>query len=168
MPVSTLILLMSVAAGGQPDTRGVQLSRCSPNTSAAIGNLTVNCIGVDPRALSRLNAELNPRDMQLAQKVREANEWAKWYKDLEAWLAHGTNENALAGQAEECLHQGDLEKAGTILDQILSTGEKQGDPRGGQPLQPCTGIRTPVPFCRSLAAPSRGISGPSEGRGLRV
>lgn len=65
--------------------------------------------------------------MQLARKVREANEWAKRYKDLEARLAQRINERGLAGQAEEYLHQGDLEKAGTILDQILSTEEKQGD-----------------------------------------
>ena len=128
MLISTLILLMSVAAGWPPDAPpGAQLSTawCSPSTAAAIENLTVNCIGVDPRALSRLNAELSPMEMRLAQKVREANEWAKRYKDLEARLAQG-KENGLARQAEECLHQGDLKKAGTILDQILTTGEKQG------------------------------------------
>lgn len=64
MLVSTLILLMSVAAGWQHDApQGVQLSTesCSPNTAAVMGNLTVNCIGLDPRALRRLNAELDPK-----------------------------------------------------------------------------------------------------------
>ncbi len=49
---------------------------CSPAIANVGGNVTVTCIGVDPRALTRLNAELNGKNLEVAEKIREADKWA--------------------------------------------------------------------------------------------
>lgn len=100
---------------------------CSPAIANVVGNVTVTCIGVDPRALKRLNAELNRKNLELADTIREANEWTQKYKELEKRLNDATDDPALSRQAEEYLHEGELEKAGKILDQILAKQEKQID-----------------------------------------
>lgn len=97
---------------------------CSPNIANVSGSVTVNCIGVDPRALKRLNAELNRRNLQLADRIREADEWTKRYKELEARLSQAGDDRVLARKAEGYLRQGELEKAGNILDQILRSGRR--------------------------------------------
>ena len=55
----------------------------------------------------------------LADKIREADEWTSRYQELEAGLREAGDDTALSRQAEEYLHEGELEKAGRILDQIL-------------------------------------------------
>src|ERR1019366_4931584 len=111
-----LMSLVDIAAIEQPAPAIVQKSSgwCSPNIANVAGNVTVNCIGVDPRALKRLNAELAGKNLQLADKVREADEWTARYKELEARLSAAGDDNVLSRQAEEYLHEGKLEKAGTI------------------------------------------------------
>jgi tetratricopeptide (TPR) repeat protein len=129
-----LILLLQVAARQQtaasqmPATVIQRTSGwCSPAIANIAGNVTVNCIGVDPRALIRLNRELGKKNLQLADNMREANEWAARYKELEARLDEVHDDASLSRQAEEYLHEGELEKAGLILDQILKAEEKQVD-----------------------------------------
>jgi len=127
--VSALISLLVVAIAQQSPTITAQISSgwCSPNIANVRGNVTVTCIGVDPRALKRLNFELNQKNLQLADKIRKSNEWAKKYKELEARLSQAGDDSLLSRQAEEYLREGELEKAGTILDQILGREEKEID-----------------------------------------
>src|SRR5208337_3562990 len=122
---SILIPLVVMAAAQQPVPTIVQKSSgwCSPNIANVAGNVTVNCIGVDPRALKQLNAELNRKNLQLADKIHEADQWTTRYKELEARLSEAGDDSVLSRQAEEYLHQGELEKAGAILDQILGSEE---------------------------------------------
>lgn len=124
---TSLITLMFIAALQQAPVTIVQKTSgwCSPAIANVVGNVTVNCIGVDPRALKLLNTELSRKNLQLAEKIREADEWTKRYKELEARLNQSGDDSALSRQAEEYLHQGDLEKAGDILDQILGSEDKQ-------------------------------------------
>ena len=79
---SIFISLVVMTAVQQPPTT-VQKSSgwCSPNIANVVGNVTVNCIGVDPRALNRLNAQLSSKNLQLADKIREADEWTARYKN---------------------------------------------------------------------------------------
>jgi len=133
---SVLIPLVLMAVQ-QPQPTLVQKSSgwCSPNISNVVGKVAVNCIGVDPRALKRLNAELDRKNLQLAEKIREADEWTTKYKELEAQLTRQGEaqlsregvENVISQQAEEYLHEGELEKAGALLDQILDKEEKDVD-----------------------------------------
>jgi tetratricopeptide (TPR) repeat protein len=126
---SILIPVIVVVVAQQPPPPLVQKSSgwCSPNIANVTGNVTVNCIGVDPRALKRLNAELSRKNLQLADKIREADEWTKRYKELEGQLNKASDDSVLSRQAEEYLHEGELEKAGAVLDQILGSEEKQVD-----------------------------------------
>ena len=127
---SALISIL-VAAAAVPQTPVTIIQKttgwCSPVIANVIGNVTVNCIGVDPRALKRLNDELNRKNLELADKIREADEWTNRYKELETRLSEAGDDTGLSRQAEEYLHEGELEKAGTILDQILGKEEKQID-----------------------------------------
>jgi hypothetical protein len=86
---------------------------CSPNVAYVVGNVTINCIGVDPRALKRLNKELSKKNEDLSKKIQEANEWAQRYHELEKLLKD--TDDDLSRRAAEYLHQGDLKKAGEIL-----------------------------------------------------
>ena len=100
---------------------------CSPAIANVTGNVTVTCIGVDPRALKRLNEELNQRTLQLADKVREADKWTQRYKELEKRLNSVGDDSLLSHRAEKYLHEGELEQAGAVLDKILRNEESQID-----------------------------------------
>src|SRR5271157_3830927 len=127
--LGSILALVVMAALQQPAPTIMQKSSgwCSPNIANVAGNVTVNCIGVDPRALLRLNAELGRKNIQLADKIREADEWTTRYKELETQLTAAGDDSVLSKQADEYLHQGELEKAGAILDQLLGSEEKQID-----------------------------------------
>jgi tetratricopeptide (TPR) repeat protein len=100
---------------------------CSPNITNVSGNVTVICKGVDPRALKRLNHELDLKNLQYAEKFREADEWAERYHDLEKRLAESGDDTELSKKAEEYLREGDLENATAILDEILAKEEREVD-----------------------------------------
>jgi tetratricopeptide (TPR) repeat protein len=124
--MSTLLLLLTFQQAPVV-IRQTTSGWCSPAIANVIGNVTVNCIGVDPRALGRLNERLSRKNTELSDKIREANEWAERYHELETRLANSGDEMELSHQAEEYLHAGELEKAGEVLDQILNKEEKEED-----------------------------------------
>src|SRR5450755_4077973 len=127
--LSSVLISLAVTAAPQAQSTILQRSSgwCSPNVANIVGNVTVNCIGVDPRALKRLNAELGRKNLQLADKIREGDEWTARYKELEARLREVGNNSVLSQQAEEYLHEGELEEAGTVLDEILRKDEDEVD-----------------------------------------
>ena len=92
---------------------------CSPVIANVTGNVTVNCIGVDPRALTRLNAQLAKKNQQLNASIAEANQWVERYNELDAQLKAAGSNSELSKQAQEYVHQGDFEKAREILDRLL-------------------------------------------------
>src|SRR5258708_27987009 len=111
-----LFLLVGVAAlqGARMTIVKKTSGWCSPAIANVVGNVTVNCIGVDPRALARLNAQLASKNLQLAEKIREADQWTVRYKELETQLSPAGDDSALSRQAEHYLHQRELRQAGTI------------------------------------------------------
>jgi tetratricopeptide (TPR) repeat protein len=126
-PAWAPVLLSAFLQQPAPHTTQISTGWCSPNIANVVGNVTVNCIGVDPRALARLNTELAHKKLDLASEIQEANTWTTRYKDLEAHLAQAGDDSVLSKQAEDYLHQGDLAKAGDILDQILGGEENEVD-----------------------------------------
>jgi DNA repair ATPase RecN len=100
---------------------------CSPNIVNVTGNVTVNCIGVDPRALRRLNQQLAKMRTSRDEKIREANNWAQQYHELERFLDKTGNTSEVSKQAKEYLHQGDLKKARALLDEILPKEDAEID-----------------------------------------
>lgn len=93
---------------------------CSPTVANVTGDVTINCIGVAPKALEKLNAELNRLHIGISAKIAQANAWTQRYQELDQALHEHIADRELAVKAEEYLHQGDLEMAGTILDQVLA------------------------------------------------
>src|SRR5215468_10204230 len=81
---------------------------CSPAVGKA-ENVTIVCQGVDPKALARLNELLDKKDLELTDKIREAEEWARKYHELEQRLATEGQESPLAQQAQALIKEGKLE-----------------------------------------------------------
>jgi tetratricopeptide (TPR) repeat protein len=71
--------------------------------------------------------ELGTTRLSREEKIKEAEDWAKRYRELEARLAAQGAEDTLAQQAKAALEQGDLNRAGELLDEILKREEKTVD-----------------------------------------
>jgi tetratricopeptide (TPR) repeat protein len=107
---------------------------CSPTITDVKGNITINCPGVPLKALNRLNELLDLKDKDfretrenLSDKIKEANEWARKYRELQTRLIELGETNELSTEAERFLQNGEFEKAATILDQLLEKEERQID-----------------------------------------
>ena len=96
---------------------------CSPAVGHTQGDVTIICQGVDPKALQRLNELLDKKDLELQEKIREAEEWTRKYHELSQRLAEEGRDNALARQAEDLLKAGNLEEAGALLDRLIASGK---------------------------------------------
>ncbi len=129
--------LLAFAAGTLPVAAQVTQttgggSFCSPAQNGN-GN-TVICNGVDPRAERHLNDLLDLKDLDLKQKIAEANEWARKYNELNAQLEETKKQLAAKGEdatlvqtAQDLLHEGKLEEARAIFDRLLQSDEANVD-----------------------------------------
>jgi tetratricopeptide (TPR) repeat protein len=102
---------------------------CSPVFAKIEGNATVNCNGLDPVIQGRMNELLDKENIELNDKVREAERWAGWYRKAEAWLEESGDTNALEREAEEALHGGEVDMAGNLLDQAIERGDRRSAKR---------------------------------------
>lgn len=98
---------------------------CSPAVADVKGNVTINCTGVDPQAMKRLNELLDKKDVELSQRIKDAEEWAARYRELLARIEKQGDDSELSRKAEELIKTGKLEEAGKILDEIIAKQEKQ-------------------------------------------
>jgi tetratricopeptide (TPR) repeat protein len=125
-----VMLLLALALAGAQETTVTQQNSsgwCSPNIANVTGNVTVICNGVDPRGLNQLNKQLHQNKLEAGELVQKANEWAAKYHELEQRLVSSRNTSESSKQAEDYLHQGKLDEAGQILDQIIGEEEKDID-----------------------------------------
>jgi tetratricopeptide (TPR) repeat protein len=97
---------------------------CSPAVGQTHGNVTVIC-GLDPKVEGRLNELLDKKDLELQEKIREADEWTRKYHELSQRLAEAGKDSELARQAEALLKEGKLEEAGALIDHLIETGEER-------------------------------------------
>jgi tetratricopeptide (TPR) repeat protein len=103
---------------------------CSPAVSNVTGNVSIYCEGIDPKALNRLNELLDLKDKDLGEtrktideKIQDANEWARKYRELEARFLSANETNELSIQANQSLQNGDFVTAGARLDELLTRQE---------------------------------------------
>jgi hypothetical protein len=96
---------LAAAAGVEQSTSGP----CSPAINGS--NNSVNCSGVDPRAMARLEELLDLKDRDLKQKIADANEWARKYTELNAQLTDARQQLEAKGEdatlvktAQDLLH----------------------------------------------------------------
>jgi tetratricopeptide (TPR) repeat protein len=120
------LLLLSLAAAPQAIQQRTS-GPCSPAIANTNGNVTINCDGIDPRALKRLNELLDQKDKQLDEKIREAEQWREKYLELERRLSDTTGDPQLSAEAKEYLHEGELDKAQETLKALLGDDEKEVD-----------------------------------------
>jgi hypothetical protein len=96
---------------------------CSSAVGQTGGNVTItmNCPGVDPKALEALHRELGltagqlrlTKD-QLEQKTKDANEWAAKYHKL-LRQAEAIQDKSITPRAKELVREGKLKEADTLL-----------------------------------------------------
>jgi tetratricopeptide (TPR) repeat protein len=105
---------------------------CSPAINGS-GNL-VDCKGVDPRAIARLEELLDLKDRDLKDKIADANEWARKYNELNAQLTDARRQLEAKGEdatlvqtAQDLLHEGKLDEAGKIYDRLIASDEANVD-----------------------------------------
>jgi tetratricopeptide (TPR) repeat protein len=125
--ILTSLMVLAAAQQSVPTTVQKTSGWCSPNIANVVGSVTVNCIGVDPRALKKLNEQLSEMKLDRDKAVQVADEWTKRYKELEAQLSAAGDDSVLSRQAEEYLHEGELEKAEAILRKLVNSGEQHVD-----------------------------------------
>lgn len=114
------LLLFALLADSPQSVKIEQASQgwCSPPVSAVQGGtatLTINCNGVEPKALKRLNTLLSKFD--LAQRLEKANEWVTVYRGL--ILTAGSHADEASRQAAALIGAGELDKGGAVLDLAL-------------------------------------------------
>ena len=162
------LLLASCCFGQQPAAADVQQktrARCSPNIANVDGNVTIHydanaCSGTDlkliaelkkilspfladyPKTVKRLQELLDKKDVELVQKGEEVEDWVGKYKDLSRRLEEQAGDDELSRKAFELLQDGELERAGILLDEILARDENERRSRSAQPLQPRTRVPT--------------------------
>lgn len=99
---------------------------CSPIVSHVGGNVTIQCKGLNPKIMKVLNDQLAKTKRTIAEKVAEANLWIERYNELkeqmakiQASLTIDAKQRQKSELAFKALENGELEKAGKLLDQVL-------------------------------------------------
>lgn len=123
--VSTIIALLFAFSATSHNLYQRTEGWCSPAVADVRGNVHVVCQGVDPRALDRLNELLDLKDLKLAEKIEEADNWASKYNKLKSRLEFLVGDPNLTQQARRLINQGEFEKAGELLDQLISEQDLQ-------------------------------------------
>src|SRR5438067_2067126 len=154
MIAGILFSLVSLGAAQQPTTvqraisnanpGQVSYGTCSPNISNVSGNITIQfsgngCLGIDPAAIKHLNEFLadfpktqrrlqellDKKDLELADKMKQIEDWSTKYRQLSQRMEEQPADDELSKRAASLLKEGDLDGAGDLLDQILARDEKR-------------------------------------------
>jgi tetratricopeptide (TPR) repeat protein len=133
MTASLLLSIALLAIPQQDSPPSIQQSTsgwCSPTIVGGQGNVTINsltCNGVDPRAVEHLKHELNKLKLDNREALRQANLWAEKYHELEKQLSEPSGDTKLSEEAKKYLHEGKLDMAITLLEQIAKQEEPEVD-----------------------------------------
>ena len=93
---------------------------CSPAVHETDGNVTINCHGVSPKIVNRLEKLLDKQDIDLIKAQKEIDHWLKKYNELKTQLAKRPATDELAAKAKALLEKGDLESAEELLKKSLA------------------------------------------------
>ena len=134
-PIVLFLGLCGLIGGISAAAAETQQLTFGANSPAIIGNDNkVIYNDIDARALKRLNDELDAKDLTIAQRIKEAEEWARKYREVDRQLTEARSQAAAKGAdatllktAQDLLHEGKLEEAGKIYDQLLSHAEPDVD-----------------------------------------
>jgi thioredoxin-like negative regulator of GroEL len=134
-PIVLFLTLCGLMGGISAPVADTRQTTTAPNSPAIVGdnnNVTYN--DIPAQALKYLTDQLNATNQTLAQKVAEANEWARKYRELDQQLTEARSQAGAKGDdatlikaAQDLLHEGKLEEAGKIYDQLLARDESNVD-----------------------------------------
>jgi tetratricopeptide (TPR) repeat protein len=93
MTVWLLVVMLGVATAQPATITQTTEGWCSPAVGHTQGDLTIVCQGVDPKALQRLNKLLDKQELELQEKIREAEEWTRKYVEHAADLVQLRRQN---------------------------------------------------------------------------
>ena len=93
---------------------------CSPVVNQTKGNVTINCHGVSPKIVKRLEKLIDKKDIDLIKAQKEIDHWLKKYNELKTQLAQRPATDELAAKAKALLEIGDLEGAEELLKKSLA------------------------------------------------
>jgi hypothetical protein len=73
------LLVLSLSAAQAASITQQTDGSCSPAVGQTGGNVTImlNCPGVDPKVLQRLNEDFNKQGRELQETKRKVDEWAR-------------------------------------------------------------------------------------------
>jgi hypothetical protein len=80
-----------------------------------------------PKTIGNLNELLDKKNVELAEKVREVEDWTKKYGELSQRLEQQPADDELSKQAGDALKEGDLSRAEALLKELVAKEEKQVD-----------------------------------------
>jgi tetratricopeptide (TPR) repeat protein len=148
--MNALVFALFAAVATTPTASQVQPGQvsygaCSPNISNVSGNVTIQftggCGGIDPNMVKQINGFLtdfpktqrrlqelfDKKYAELNERLKEAENWAKKFRDLAKGLDEEAEDDALGKKASALLKDGDLDGATRILDQVIAREEKRDD-----------------------------------------
>src|SRR5439155_20065564 len=80
-----------------------------------------------PKTIVNLNELLDKKNVELAGKVREIEDWTKKYRELSQRLEEQRGDDELGKQAGDALKEGNLGRAEALMKKLLAKEEKQID-----------------------------------------
>jgi hypothetical protein len=121
------ILVLWSLIGGVSGLAADPLQTTGPNSPVIVGNDNKVIINeIDARALKRLNDELDAKDLTIAQRTAEAEDWARKYRELAQQLTKALSQATAKGEdttliktAQDLLREGKLETPVMIVTRVL-------------------------------------------------
>ncbi len=93
---------------------------CSPAINQTDGNVTINCHGVSPKIVQRLEQLLDKNELDLIEAKKQVDHWLAKYNQLKTQLAKRSETDERAAQAKVLLDNGELEAAEQLFKQSLT------------------------------------------------
>ncbi|MDQ2773392.1 MAG: hypothetical protein M3Y57_00450 [Acidobacteriota bacterium] len=139
MKTSVIGLILAVSCLSQPPEAPKSASQvshgaCSPNISNISGKISVQCSGIDPSVINKLNKILaeSPNTVRRLQELLDKKDvelsgWITNYETLRKQLAERSADDQMSQRAASLLRDGDLDGASKLLDEIIGRDELRID-----------------------------------------
>ena len=118
-----------VSNGNAPVT--VQLlgscGNVDPSVLTALTQSVQKFVTQFPKTIANLNELLDKKNVELADKQKEIDDWISKFNELSKQLEQQSSDDELSKQAVDALHNGDLQRAESLLKDVLAKEEKQVD-----------------------------------------
>ena len=102
---------------------------CSPNIANVTGDVSIICVGVAPKALQKLNENLNQLrakyDTAIEELVAKADRWTRHYNELREMPLHTANRPKELEEIDHYILDGELDKALAGINEKMAQRHKE-------------------------------------------